>query len=70
MSLHTPSSPKSAIQAASLVAVLLSTLTAMGGNAHISKRIISGLAAHTRGRASLRLAAYRCLDIITDTSYC
>lgn len=44
-------------QAASLVAVLLSTLTSMAGNAHISKRIIARLAAHPHGRTSLRLGA-------------
>lgn len=37
--------------------MLLDTLTSMAGNAHISKRIVAGLAAHPRGRASLRLGA-------------
>ena len=45
------------LQAASLVAVLLSTLTSMAGNAHISKRIIAGLAGHAHGRAALRQGA-------------
>lgn len=47
------------LQAASLIAVLLSTLTQMAGNAHISKRIIAGMAAHPSGRASLRLGCLR-----------
>lgn len=45
------------LQAASLVSMLLQTLTGMAGNAHISKRIIAGLAAHAHGRAGLRLGA-------------
>lgn len=47
------------LQAASLIAVLLPTLTQMAGNAHISKRIIASLAAHPSGRASLRLGCLR-----------
>ena len=39
------------------MAVLLSTLTSMAGNAHISKRIIAGLAGHAHGRAALRQGA-------------
>ena len=46
----------SSVQAAALVAVLLSTFTQMAGNAHISKRIIAGLRSHSRGCQILRLA--------------
>lgn len=47
------------LQAASLIAVLLPTLTQMAGNAHIGKRVIAGMAAHPSGRASLRLGCMK-----------
>ena len=54
-------------QAASLVAVLLATLTSIGGNGHISKRVIGSLAAHMPGRAALKLGAARWQALATGS---